>query len=122
MIVRKQKVRLASEEVSLQVSFGLADVKKAMQKYYRSMENISRDFARTTPVTEIEMRDYFERDTFSHFDEKYSEQLAAWCFSMALRHKFLIASVDEESEQKAYFLSDSLGRRVGRPRLETDFS
>lgn len=121
MIVRKQKLRLNAEEISLQVSFGLPDVKKAMQKYFRSMERISREFARETPVTEIEMRDYFERDTFSHFEEKYREQLAAWCLSMALRHKFLIASVDENDTQKNYFLSDSLGRRVGRPRNDTNF-
>jgi len=121
MIVRKQEIKQASEEVSMQVSFGLPDVKKAMQKYYSLMANpCGHNYAVTTPNTEPDMLYFFEHDTFANYVQKYREQLSAWCFAMAVRHKFLISSYDEFESKKVYFLSEKLRQRVGRPRIEDE--
>lgn len=119
MIVSKQEIKQASEEVSMQVSFGLPDVKKAMQKYYYLLANpCGHNFAITTPNTEPEMLYSFEHDTFANYVQKYSDQLSAWCFAMAVRHKLLIPSYDEFESKKVYFLSEKLRQKVGRLRIE----
>lgn len=120
MIIRKQNIKQSAEEVSLQVSFGLPDVKKAIQRYYHGLADIcGDDFAVTNPQTEPDMRYYFEHETFSNYDKKYCEQLSAWCFSMAVKHRLLIPSCDDENKiRKVYFLSDKLKRKAGRPRKE----
>lgn len=122
MIVRKQHIKDSADEVSMQVSFGLPDVKKALQKYYSSIADIcGDDYARSFTQTEPDMRYYFEHDTFANYEPKYREQLSAWCFSMAVRHHLLVPSHDNTYEAiKVYFLSDVLKRRAGRPRKTTD--
>lgn len=120
MIIRKQNIKQSAEEVSMQVSFGLPDVKKAMQRYYHGLADIcGHDFAVTEPQTEPDVRYYLEHATFANYDEKYREQLSAWCFCMAVKHRLLIPSCDEENKiRKVYFLSDELRRKAGRPRKE----
>lgn len=119
MIVRKQEIKQSAEEVSMQVSFGLPDVKKAMQKYYSLLANsCGHTFAVSTPNTERDMLYFFEHDTFANYVQKYREQLSAWCFAMAVRHKFLVSSYDEFESKKVYFLSEKLRLKVGRPRIE----
>lgn len=122
MIIRKQNIKQSAEEVSLQVSFGLPDVKKAMQKYYSCIADIiGHDETVTDPQTEPDMRYYFEHDTFANYDDKYREQLSAWCFSMAVKHRLLIPSCDDENKiRKVYFLSDKLKRKAGRPRKDSE--
>ena len=117
MIIRKQNVHKTAEEVSMQVSFTEADVKKAMQQYYSKFaEACGNTFARNTPHTELDLLHYFEHFMFENFVQKYREQLAAWAFAMALRHKFILPSQDDEESKKFYFLSDKLSKKVGRPR------
>ena len=121
MIIRKQNIQKSSEEVSMQVSFTEADVKKAMQQYYAKFANTcGNTYARNTPHTELDLLQFFERYMFNNFVQKYREQLSAWAFAMALRHKFILSSQDDEESKKFYFLSEKLSAKVGRPRLIDD--
>ena len=121
MIIRKQNIQKSSEEVSLQVSFGLPDIKKAMQRYYSLLaDKCGNTYARTTQLTELDLLYYFEHDTFANFVQKYREQLSSWAFAMALRHKFILSSQDDEESKKFYYLSEKLSAKVGRPRLIDD--
>lgn len=101
----------------MQVSFALPDVKKSMQRYYHRLSDAcGHVFARNSQVTEVEMLDYFAKDLFRNYVQKYREQLAAWAFAMALRHKLIIPTNDDEETKKVYFLSEFLSARVGRPK------
>ena len=117
MIVRKQNIKKSSEEVSMMVSYGVPDIKKTMQHYYALFaEKCGSTFALNTPHTELDLLHYFNHYTFAHFVVKYREQLSAWAFAMALRHKFIYPSEDETESKKNYFLSETLKTRIGRPR------
>ena len=121
MIIRKQNVHKTAEEVSMMVSFTEADVKKAMQHYYATFaETCGNNFARNTSHTELDLLHYFENYMFKNFVQKYREQLAAWAFSMALRHRFILSTQDDDDSKKIYFLSDKLSAKVGRPKLIDD--
>ncbi|MBR5747404.1 MAG: hypothetical protein IKY01_01310 [Prevotella sp.] len=121
MIIRKQNIQKSSEEVSMQVSFTEADVKKAMKDYYAKFaETCGNTYAKNTPHTELDLLQFFERYMFNNFVQKYREQLSAWAFAMALRHKFILSSQDDEESKKFYFLSEKLSAKVGRPRLIDD--
>ena len=121
MIIRRQVIKKSAEEVSMQVSFTEADVKKAMQQYYAKFANTcGNTYARNTPHTELDLLQFFERYMFNNFVQKYREQLSAWAFAMALRHKFILSSQDDEESKKFYFLSEKLSAKVGRPRLIDD--
>ena len=121
MIIRKQNIQKSSEEVSMQVSFTEADVKKAMKDYYAKFaETCGNTYARNTPHTELDLLQFFERYMFNNFVQKYREQLSAWAFAMALRHKFILSSQYDEESKKFYFLSEKLSAKVGRPRLIDD--
>lgn len=121
MIVRKQNVHKTAEEVSMMVSFTEVDVKRAMQEYYSKFaEACGHTFARNTSHSELDPLYFFEHTMFKNFVQKYREQLSAWAFAMAIRHKFILASQDEEESKRIYFLSEKLNKKVGRPRLLDD--
>lgn len=121
MICRKQIIRKNCEEVSLQLSFGYADVKQAMQRFYFLIaDRCGHTYAVNEPITELDLLHFFSHDTFAMFAQKYKEQLSSWAFAMALRHKFIISSEDENEARKFYFLSSTLRSRRGRPRLYDD--
>ena len=61
MIIRKQNVHKTAEEVSMQVSFTEADVKKAMQHYYSKFaEACGNTFAKNTQHSELDLLYFFE--------------------------------------------------------------
>ena len=114
MIIRKQNFKTDAEEVSMMLSFGQPDIKKSMQQFYSFMaEHCGHTFAVSTPISEAD-------NTFSFLVPKYRELLAIWAFKMALRHRFILSSQDDENPNRVYYLSDRLRARVGRPRLVDD--
>lgn len=121
MIVRKQNIRLNSEEVSLMMSFTEADAKQAYKQLYSLLSaQCGHTYATTTPLSEQDIMHFLRGQIFSFFSAaKYRVQLADWCFAMGLRHKFIIPSRDDDESKNYYYLSENL-RRVGRPR-ENDF-
>ena len=120
MIIRKQEIRKSAEEVSLQVSFSAVDVKAAMKKFYSFFADVcGNTYALNTPLSELDILHFFEHDTFANFVQKYREQLAAWAFAMALRHKFLLPSEDETESKKYYYFAEMLKHKSGRP-MNTD--
>lgn len=120
MICRKQVIKKNCEEVSLQLSFGYPDIKAALQRFYFLIaDRCGHTYAVNEPITELDLLHFFSHDTFARFG-KYKEQLSSWAFAMALRHKFIISSEDENEARKYYFLSPTLRSRRGRPRLYDD--
>ena len=121
MIVRKQSIKQSSEEVSMMVSYGLPDVKKAMRNYYQMFaQTCGKTYALNTPHNELDLLHYFENYMFKDFVQKYREQLAAWAFAMALRHKYILSSVDEDEAKKLYYLSEETSKTSGRPKENID--
>lgn len=117
MIIRKQSIRQSAEEVSLQLSFSAVDVKAAMKKFYSLFaDTCGNTYALNAPLTELDILYFFEHDTFANFVQKYREQLSAWAFQMALRHKFLLPSVDESEAKRYYYFAEMLKYKSGRPR------
>ena len=121
MIIRKQAIKQSSEEVSLQVSFTLADISRWMKMYYSLVATpCGHSFALALPINEQSALQYFGNEAFSGFPQKYREQLAAWAFAMARRHGFLIQSQDPFLADNIFFLSDKASKKAGRPRIEDD--
>ena len=121
MIIRKQNFKTDSEEVSMMLSFGQPDIKKSMQQFYTFMaKHCGHNYAVSTPITEGDLLHFFENHTFSFLVPKYRELLAIWAFKMALRHRFILSSQDDENPNHIYFLSEKLRVKVGRPQLVDD--
>ena len=121
MIIRKQQIKTTAEEVSLQLSYSLPDVKKAMQRLFSLLSHGGNNaFAASTPLTELDVLHFLRNEVFAHFPAKYQEQLSAWAFSMSVKHKFLFSSEDPDENKKTYFLSEKLKCKIGRPRLEEE--
>lgn len=121
MIIRKQNFKTDAEEVSMMLSFGQPDIKKSMQQFYSFMaEHCGHTFAVSTPITEGDLLHFFEHNTFSFLVPKYRELLAIWAFKMALRHRFILSSQDDDNPNRVYFLSQRLRARVGRPQIVDD--
>ena len=121
MIIRKQNIKKSAEEVSMMMSFGYPDIKAALQRFYFLIaDRCGHTYAVNVPITESDLLHFFSHDTFAMFAQKYKEQLSSWAFAMALRHKFILSSEDENEARKYYFLSPTLRSRRGRPRLDDD--
>lgn len=120
MIIRKQQIKTNAEEVSLQVSYSLPDVKKAMQRFFSLLSHGNNVFAASTPLSELDILHFLRQEVFAHFPLKYQEQLAAWMFAMAVKYKFIFSSEDPTEEKKVYFLSEKLKSRIGRPPLSEE--
>lgn len=117
MIIRKQTIRQNAEEVSMQVSYDVVDIKREMKKFFALFaDKCGNTYALNTPLSELDVRHFFEHETFAHFAQKYREQLSAWAFAMALRHKFLFPSEDPTEAKRYYYFADLLKYKSGRPR------
>ncbi len=112
MVLREKKINNKSDNVQLQVSFGVSDI-KALFKVYAEMCNSIKDL----PMTEQDVRYWLEHDgrAFLSWPNKWKEQLTAWAFSLAVRTKLLIATATNENK---YFLADCLFAKRGRPHKE----
>ena len=110
MVLRQKKISNKSDNVQLQVSFGLPDVKDLLKIYAKLCEE-SRDI----PQPEEWIRHWLEYDykAFAGWPEKWRVQLSGWCFAVALRNKLLIPTA---ADQTKYKFADCLFARRGRPK------
>lgn len=111
MVLREKKISNQSNNVQLQVSFGLPDVKDLLKIYASLMQ--SQDFEHT----EKDVRHWLENDykAFAGWPYKWREQLSGWAFCVAVRHKMLLPTAADENR---YYLADCLFARRGRPPKE----
>lgn len=112
MVLRERKINNKSDQVQLQMSFGLPDVKELLKIYAKLCEKI-----KEMPQTEENLRWWLEHDykAFAGWQEKWRVQLSAWCFAVAVRNKLLIPLATDENK---YYLADCLFVRRGRPPKE----
>lgn len=109
MVLREKRISNQSDNVQLQLSYGVPDV-TALLKIYAGLM-VSQDYEHT----EKDVRYWFEHDykAFAGWPEKWREQLSGWAFCVAVRHKMLLPTAADENR---YYLADSLYARRGRPR------
>ena len=112
MVLRERKINNKSDNVQLQVSFGLPDVKELLKIYARLFEDI-----RDLPEPEDWVRHWLEHDykAFAGWPEKWRVQLSGWCFAVAVRNKLLVPTAANEN---LYKFADCLFTRRGRPPKE----
>lgn len=112
MVLRERKINNKSDNVQLQVSFGLPDVKELL-KIYANLCKESRDI----PQPEDWIRYWFEHDykAFAGWPEKWRQQLSGWAFCVAVRNKLLLPTAADENKYK---FADCLFVRRGRPPKE----
>lgn len=111
MVLRERKINNKSDNVQLQVSFGLPDIRELL-KVYASLCN--KDGNGIDPQPEDFIRFWLEHDyrAFAGWPQKWREQLSGWCFAVALRNKLLIPTAADENKYK---FADSLYAKRGRP-------
>lgn len=111
MVLRERKINNKSDNVQLQLSYGVPDVTALLKIYAGLMA--SQDFEHT----EKDVRYWLEHDgrAFLSWPDKWREQLSAWCFAVAVRNKLLIPLATDENK---YYLADCLFVRRGRPPKE----
>lgn len=112
MVLREKKINNKSDEVQLHCSFSIVDV-RALLKIYVSFP--SNEFWETCPITEKEMRYWFEYNehAFLSWPKKWREQLSGWAFAVAVRNKLLVQSSTDENK---YYFADCLFTKRGRPK------
>ena len=121
MVLREKRISNKSDNVQLQVSFGVPDVKTLLRLYASMMgEGVTEEVFRkiqTFPLTEQDVRFWFEHEgmAFQSWPEKWREQLSAWAFAVAVRSKLLISAAAHEN---MYYLAESLFVKRGRPKEE----
>lgn len=112
MVLRKKRICNRCDDVQLQVSFGIPDVKNLF-KIYASLIERTKDI----PQSETDIRFWLEHDgrAFLSWPEKWRKQLSGWCFSVAVRNNLLEPTATNENR---YYLSDCLFVKRGRPHKE----
>ena len=112
MVLRERKISNKSDNVQLQVSFGLPDVKELLKNYVVLCGDI-----RDLPQPEDWVRHWLENDykAFAGWPEKWRQQLSGWCFAVAVRNKLLLPTAADENKYK---FADCLFTRRGRPPKE----
>ena len=110
MVLREKKISNKSDNVQLQVSFGLPDV-TALLRIYAGLLT----YTRGDPQTENNVIYWLEHSdkAFAQWPQKWREQLSRWCFAVAVRNKLLRPTATDENR---YYLADCLFARRGRPK------
>lgn len=114
MVLRERKINNKSDNVQLQVSFGLPDV-KALLRLYAAGDEFVEAVNRQYQHSEKDIRIWLEHDgrAFLSWPDKWREQLSAWAFAVAVRNKLLLPSA---AAQNRFFLADCLFAKKGRPK------
>lgn len=108
MILRKKKICRNSDEISLQVSYSLPDIKRQLKDYYAVIGQLV--------CTEQDLLHYFGHTLFKIYEPKHADELSKWALKLSLRNGLIIQSV---TDINVYYLSESLGtRKPGRPTKE----
>ena len=109
MVLREKRISNQSDNVQLQLSYGVPDVTALLKIYAGLMAD--KDFEHT----EKDVRYWLEHDgrAFLSWPEKWKEQLSGWCFATAVRNKLLEPTAVDENR---YYLADCLFARRGRPK------
>ena len=118
MIARKRRISTNAQEVSVQVSYGLPDVKAMLQMCFLKFEEAGGQvFATTIPHQEQDLIYYLRHAHFEKYPDTIADQLSKWAFVQGVKAGYILQS---ELNKGVYFLSDILGRRPGRPRKKAE--
>jgi len=82
MIIRNRQIHAKSEEVTLQVGYGVPDVRAWTEAYYTLIGLIE---------FQISDFEYFLRhSSLKQFNEKWQNLLCEWAIATARRHQFIV--------------------------------
>ena len=118
MIARKRRISSNAKEVSVQVSYGLPDIKAMLQAYFLKFEEAGGQVLATTVAhQEQDLIYYFRHAHFDKYPDTIADPLSKWAFVQGVKAGYILQS---ELNKGVYFLSDILGRRPGRPRKKAE--
>lgn len=107
MIIRRvNKISLESDEVLLTVSYTIADVKRWLVEYVRTLQKCGiNDFTESESC----LRYFLENAPLCHLPNKYAQQLSRWIISVGLRKGYLAQSANDD---KLLLFSDSITQKA----------
>lgn len=118
MIVRKRKINSNAKEVAVQISYGLPDIKAMLQEYFMKFEAAGGQLLATTVQhDERDFIHYFHHGPFKNYPDSLAESLSKWVFVQGVKAGYIVQS---ELNKNTFFLSEMLGRRIGRPRKQEE--
>lgn len=109
MILRSKKIRPDSVEVSVLCSFGKPDIHKSMKELFTTAAiPLGESFAKETPMSEIDIMNWFAAHLFPTFEKKWREKLSIWATTQAKNYGYLREGTDGK-----LFLSEKLATKKG---------
>ncbi len=115
MVLRNRRINNNSDVIQLHVSFSLVDVKQMFKVYASPFA----EWLREAQHTESEVLYWLEHSpkAFNNYPDKWRVQLSRWAFAVAVRNRLLLPCATKDN---AYFLTDGLFAKRGRPRKTDD--
>ena len=122
MILRNRLIDCKADEISMQLSYSVPDVKRMLR------DIISLYFWHNSDWFLVEcMAEAYDEPTiiglfecypkgFAIFPSKWKTAMSRWAFSVAVREGYIIRSTADET--KYYFTEKVIPKRIGRPRKE----
>ena len=116
MILRQRHINPTKTEIGLTVAWGSPDVKAYMRRYFAALSQpFGIDYALNLPLTEQDVIFWLTHEPFKEFSSPHVEQLARWAFTQAIKLGFLVPSA---GKQNAYYFSEEVATKIGRPRKD----
>ena len=117
MICRNRLINKNSEEIRLNVSFSVVDVRQSMKRYFSLLEDaVNKTFAVSFGSSEPDLFTYFARDLFNGYPEDLQQQLCRWAVTLAEKHRLIFKGTGDD----CFYLSPELRRKAGRPKNESE--
>lgn len=115
MVLRNRRINNNSDVIQLHVSFSLVDVRQMFKVYASHFAS----WAREAQHTESDVLYWLEHSptAFNNYPDKWRVQLSRWAFAVAVRNRLLLPCATKDN---AYFLTDGLFAKRGRPRKTDD--
>lgn len=115
MVIRRRRLTLDVNEVSLQVSYRANDVLNSLKKEWESLYYVpGSDPMPQRPMSEFDFKEAFNCHLFHHYKPQYANQLCRWAFRLALREGYILQS--DKQGDAAFYFAPICAVRTGRPR------
>lgn len=116
MICRNRQINKNCEEIRLNVSFSVVDVRQSLKRYFALLaDSCSTSFALNFGSGEPDLFHYLSRDLFHGYPKDLQQQLCRWAVTLAERHGLIFRGAGDD----CFYLSPELGRKAGRPQKDS---
>jgi hypothetical protein len=89
MIIRnKRGIYTDSEEITLQVGYGIPDVRAWVESFFSLIGMIEFEIA--------DLEYYLKHSSLKHFSDKWKDKICEWAITAAQRHEFILRVNDTD--------------------------